>query len=179
MRECREYVNVVRYMKLLVFATDDIHDSHDSHGIFASRRRALRALAAGACLLTIKPVMATPDELADTLRQTFGDRAINRGKVKLEMPRLAENGSVVPITVSVDSAMTPQDYVKSIHVFASENHLPRVLEVQLGPHNGKGVFSSRVRVARSQPITAVALMSDDTVWAAAVNVEVVTSECGL
>jgi len=145
----------------------------------ASRRRALGVLASGACLLVIKPAMATPDELATTLRETFGDRSINRGRVKLEMPRLAENGSVVPVSVRVDSPMTPQDYVKSIYIFASENHLPRVLEVQLGPHNGKGVFSSRVRVARSQPITAVAVMSDDTVWSAAVNVEVVTSECGL
>jgi len=166
-------------MKLFVSATDDIHDIHESHGIFASRRRALGVLAAGTCLLLIKPAMATPDELATTLRETFGDRSINRGRVKLEMPRLAENGSVVPVSVRVDSPMTSQDYVKSIHIFASENHLPRVLEVQLGPYNGKGVFSSRVRVARSQPITAVAVMSDDTVWSAAVNVEVVTSECGL
>ena len=163
-------------MNLLVFAKDDIHEND---GICTSRRRALGVLASGACLLVIRPTMATPDELALTLRETFGDRSINRGRVKLEMPRLAENGSVVPVTVSVDSPMTPQDYVKSIHLFASENHLPRVLEVQLGPWNGKGVFSSRVRVARSQPITAVAVMSDDTVWSAAVNVEVVTSECGL
>jgi len=123
--------------------------------------------------------VATPDELALTLRETFGDRPINRGRVKLEMPRLAENGSVVPVSVSVDSPMTPRDYVKNIYIFASDNHLPRVLEVQLGPYNGRGVFSSRVRVARSQPITAVAVMNDDTVWSASVNVEVVTSECGL
>jgi sulfur-oxidizing protein SoxY len=150
------------------------HDRHD-----ASRRRALRVLASGACLLVIKPAMATPDELATTLRETFGDRPIKSGRVKLEMPRLAENGSVVPVSVNVDSPMTPQDYVKSIHIFASDNHLPRVLEVQLGPYNGKGVFSSRVRVARSQAISAVAVMSDETVWSAAVKVEVVTSECGL
>src|SRR3954471_7176660 len=166
-------------MKLLVSAKDDIHDIDGSHGICAGRRRTLGVLASGACLLLIKPAMATPDELALTLRETFGDRPINRGRVRLEMPRLAENGSVVPVTVRADSAMTPQDYVKSIHIFASENHLPRVLEVQLGPYNGKAVFSSRVRVARSQPITAVAVMSDDTIWSAAVNVEVVTSECGL
>ena len=173
MREC---VNVVVLMQLRVFGRQDIHEND---GVCTSRRRALGVLASGACLLVIKPAVATPDELALTLRETFGDRPINRGRVKLEMPRLAENGSVVPVTVSVDSPMTPQDYVRSIHLFASENHLPRVLDVQLGPYNGKGVFSSRVRVARSQPITAVAVMSDDTVWSATVNVEVVTSECGL
>src|SRR3954466_2901908 len=166
-------------MRALEFIKNDIHDIHDSHGSFVGRGRALGVLAAGTCLLLIKPAMATPDELATTLRETFGDRPINRGRVKLEMPRLAENGSVVPVSVSVDSPMTPQDYVKSIHIFASDNHLPRVLEVQLGLYNGKGVFSSRVRVARSQPITAVAVMNDDTVWSASVDVEVVTSECGL
>ena len=150
------------------------------HDIYvASRRRALGALLAGMSLLIVRPARATPDELIAALRETFGERSITRGRVKLEMPRLAENGSVVPVTVSVDSPMTPQDYVRSIHLFAEKNHVPRILEVQLGPYNGKAVESSRVRVATSQQITAVAVMSDGTLWSAAVDIEVVTSECGL
>ena len=153
------------------------HDSHAGH--VPSRRRALRVLAAGACFLITRPATATPDELTVALRDTFGERSITRGRVKLEMPRLAENGSVVPVTVSVESPMTQRDYVKSIHLFAEKNHVPRILEVQLGPHNGRAVLSSRVRVATSQQITAVAVMSNDTLWSAAVDIEVVTSECGL
>ncbi len=99
--------------------------------------------------------------------------------MKLEIPRLAENGSVVPVTVSVDSPMTPQEYVKGIHLFAEKNHLPRMLEVRLGPDNGKAVLTSRVRVATSQQLTAVAVLSDDSLWSAAADIEVVTSECGL
>jgi len=151
-----------------------IHDIH-----VASRRRALQALAAGACFFIARPATATPDELTAALRETFGERPITRGKVKLTMPRLAENGSVVPVTVSVDSPMTELQYVKSIHLFAEKNHLPRILEAQLGPYNGKAVVSSRVRVATSQQITAVAVLSDDTLWSAAVDIEVVTSDCGL
>jgi sulfur-oxidizing protein SoxY len=113
------------------------------------------------------------------LRETFGDRPIARGKVTLAMPRIAENGNVVPVTVSVESPMTPRDHVKSIHLFAQKNHIPRMLEVQLGPHNGKAVVTSRVRVATSQQITAVAAMSDGSLWSAAVDIEVVTSDCGL
>jgi sulfur-oxidizing protein SoxY len=143
------------------------------------RRRVLHALAAGACFLAVRPAAATPDELAAALREMFGDRLINRGRVKLTMPRLAENGSVVPVTVSVDSPMTPQDYVKSVHLFAEKNHIPRILDAQFGPYNGKAVLSSRVRVATSQQISAVAVLSDDTLWSSAVDVEVVTSECGL
>jgi sulfur-oxidizing protein SoxY len=155
-------------------------DSHDSHGIHdASRRRALQALAAGACLLIARPATATPDELAAVLRDAFGDRPIARARVKLEIPRVAENGNVVPVMVSVDSPMTPQDYVSSIHLFAEKNHLPRILDVQLGPYNGKAVVSSRVRVATSQQLMAVAVLSDGSLWSAAAEIEVITSDCGL
>ncbi len=159
---------------------DDIHgidglcDRHD-----ASRRRALHRLAAGACFVIARPAGATPGELTAALRQTFGERPIARGKVTLTMPRLAENGSVVPVTVEVESPMTTEDYVRSIHLFAGKNHLPRVFEAQLGPYNGKAVVSSRVRVATSQQIIAVAMLSDGSLWSAAADVEVVTSECGL
>ena len=130
-------------------------------------------------MLVVKPATATPDELVMALRESFGDRSVNRGRVKLEIPRLAENGSVVPVTVSVDSPMTQQDYVHSIHLFAEKNHLPRILEVQLGPYNGRAVLSTRVRMATSQQLTAVAVMSDGSLWSAAADIEVVTSECGL
>lgn len=161
-------------MRPLDFTKHGIHDIH-----VANRRRALQVLATGACFLVVRPAIATPDELAAALRETFGDRPIKRGRVKLEIPRLAENGSVVPVTVSVDSPMTEQEYVKSIHLFAEKNYLPRILEAQLGPYNGKAVVSSRVRVATSQQLTAVAVLSDGSLWSAAADIEVVTSECGL
>ncbi len=154
-----------------------IHDIHDIHD--TSRRRALGVLLAGASLLVVRPATATPDELAAVLRDAFGDRPMARGRVKLEIPRVAENGNVVPVMVSVDSPMTPQDYVSSIHLFAEKNHLPRILDVQLGPYNGKAVVSSRVRVATSQQLTAIAVLSDGSVWSAAAEIEVITSDCGL
>jgi sulfur-oxidizing protein SoxY len=142
------------------------------------RRLLLRAAAAGACLLLARPAAATPEELAAALRETFGDRTITTGRVKLDLPRLAENGNVVPVTVTVDSPMTATDYVKSIHLFAEKNPLPRMLEVELGPHNGRAQFSSRIRVATSQQIRAIAVMSDDTLWSAALDVEVTVAGCG-
>src|SRR5258706_15356702 len=69
------------------------HGIHDIHGIHvASRRRALQALAAGACFLIARPATATPDELTAALRETFGERSITRGRVKLEIPRGAGGG---------------------------------------------------------------------------------------
>lgn len=144
-----------------------------------SRRRALGALLACAGLLVVRPAIATPDELSVALRDAFGDQPIARGKVKLEIPRIAENGNVVPVTVSVDSPMTQQAHVSRIHLFAEKNHLPRILDVQLGPYNGKAFLATRVRMATSQQIMAVAVMSDGSLWSAAADIEVISSDCGL
>lgn len=138
----------------------------------------LQTLAAGACMLVVRQASATPEELAATLRQLFGSRQVKRGRVKLELPRLAESGNVVPVTVSVDSPMTPADHVKSIQLFAEKNPQPRILDLKLGPQNGKAVVGSRIRLATSQQVLAVAELSDGTLWSAAVDVEVTTSSCG-
>jgi sulfur-oxidizing protein SoxY len=148
-------------------------------GTSPSRRRALSLLAGSACLLVVRPAAATPEGLAAALKETFGDTPVTPGKVALELPKLAENGAIVPVTVSVESPMTEQDHVKRIHLFAEKNPLPRIVEFELGPHNGRARVSSRIRIADSQQITAVAAMSDGSLWSAAVQVEVTVTGCGL
>ena len=138
----------------------------------------LGALAAGAGLLIVRPLNAAPDQLQAALRETFGQRAIRDGKVTIDLPKLAESGNVVPITVSVESPMTERDHVRSIHVFAEKNHLAPVFEAQLGPYNGRARVASRIRLATSQKVVAAALLSDDTVWSAAFEIEVTVSSCG-
>ncbi len=144
-----------------------------------ARRRALSTLAAGALSLVVRPAAATPETLAVALRESFGGRPIQSGKVTLKVPTLAENGAVVPVTISVDSAMTEQDHVKSIHLFAEKNPLPRMLDVFLSPYSGQARIASRVRIADSQQILAVAVLSDDTLWSAAAQVEITVAGCGL
>ena len=141
------------------------------------RRNALRVLAAGAYLLMVRPATATPEELAVAIRELFGDRAINPGRITLEVPRLAENGNIVPVTVTVDSPMTEQDHVKSIHLFAESNPQPRIVDVELGPHNGRPRMATRVRVAISQHLHAIAVMSDGSLWSTAVEIEVTVGGC--
>ena len=142
------------------------------------RRRALQALAAGACMLLVRPAVATREQLEAALRETFGTSLIERDRVQLKLPLLAESGNVVPVTVSVDSPMTQADHVSAIHLFAEKNHLPRVLSVQLGPWNGKAVVKSRIRLAESQQVLAVAVMSDGSLFSAVADVEVTFSSCG-
>lgn len=144
-----------------------------------ARRRTLALLAGTAGLLIVRPAVATPQVLAEVLAQLFGARTVSSGKVALELPKLAENGAVVPVTVSVDSPMTEQEHVRRIHLFAEKNPQPRVLDVVLSPANGRARVSSRIRIADSQQILAIAELSDGSLWSTAVHVEITVAGCGL
>ena len=92
----------------------------------STRRRVLAVGTLGGIVVALAPRMAIakPEDVAAAIKKLYGDKAIAVGKVKLEMPQIAENGNVVPMTGSVDSPMTDGDYVKAVHVFAEGNPLP-------------------------------------------------------
>ena len=81
------------------------------------------------------------------------------------------------MTVSVDSPMTEADHVKAIHVFNEKNPQPNVLSVRLGPRAGKAAISSRIRLADSQTVTAIAEMSDGSFWSDEADVVVTLAAC--
>ncbi len=84
------------------------------------------AIAALAAALTPHMVFATPAAVEAELRKLLGDRKPMEGKIKLDLPSIAENGMVVPLTVDIDSPMTDADHVKAVHLFADGNPLPGV-----------------------------------------------------
>src|SRR6202048_2529252 len=92
------------------------------------------AAALGAVAVTLRPAEATPATMAAAIRNVVGEAAVRTGKVKLDVPPLVENGNTVPMTVSVDNPMTPDDHVKSIHVFNEKNPQPNIGTFYLGPH---------------------------------------------
>jgi sulfur-oxidizing protein SoxY len=147
-----------------------------------SRRRFL-GLAGGAAVLgavpivTMRPVEATPAMLATAIRNIVGEAAVRTGKVKLDVPPLVENGNTVPMTVSVQNPMTANDYVKSIHVFNEKNPQPNVGNFYLGPRAGRAQISTRIRLADSQKVVAIARLSDDTFWSVTVDVVVTLAAC--
>jgi sulfur-oxidizing protein SoxY len=100
-----------------------------------------------------------------------------RGKVKIEMPVLAENGNAVPLRVSVDSPMTPEDHVKVIHLVSDRNPMRHMAAFHFGPHAGRAQLATRVRLAGSQNVTAIAQMSDDTYWYDSARIQVTLSAC--
>jgi sulfur-oxidizing protein SoxY len=148
-----------------------------------STRRKFLGLAGSAAVLgavpvvTLRPAQATPAMTAAAIRNVVGTAVVHTGKVKLDLPPLVENGNTVPMTVSVVSAMTPDDYVKSIHVFNEKNPQPNIGNFYLGPHAGRAQISTRVRLADSQKITAIAHLSDGSFWSTSVDVVVTLAAC--
>jgi sulfur-oxidizing protein SoxY len=114
---------------------------------------------------------------SSAIRQVVGDAAVKTGKVKLDVPPLVENGNTVPMTVSVDSPMTPDNHVKSVHVFNEKNPQPNFGNFYLGPNAGRAQVSTRIRLADSQKITAIAKLSDGTFWSASVDIIVTLAAC--
>jgi sulfur-oxidizing protein SoxY len=146
----------------------------------AGRRRVLTATASCAllCLAPMRTARATPETLAAALRETFGDTLIRTGRTHLEIATIAEDGAIVPVTVRVDSPMTEADHVTAIHLFAEGNPLPRVAAFHLGPHNGRAQVATRMRLAESQRVVAVARLSDGSLWSDEQQVEVALAACG-
>jgi sulfur-oxidizing protein SoxY len=148
-----------------------------------STRRKFLGLAGGAAVLgavpivTLRPSEATPAMLAAAIRNVVGEAVVRTGKIKLDVPPLVENGNTVPMTVSVSNPMTPDDYVKSIHVFNEKNPQPNIGNFYLGPRAGRAQVSTRIRLADSQKIVAIARLSDDSFWSASVDVVVTLAAC--
>jgi|SRR5882672_2444102 len=111
------------------------------------------------------------------LRKVLGDAKVQHGRVKLQLPPLIDNGNSVPLSVTVASPMTEADHVKAIHVLTEKNPLPDVVSVALGPRAGRAWISTRVRLADTQTVTAIAQMSDGSFWSDSAEVVVTLSAC--
>jgi sulfur-oxidizing protein SoxY len=142
-----------------------------------SRRDVLRAAAGLTVLLAVRPAAATPATMQDAIRAVVGTAPVTKGRVKLELPPLSENGNAVPLTVSLESAMTPAEHVRAIHVFTEKNPQPEVVSFRLGPRAGRARVSTRIRLADTQTVTAIAELSDGSFWSAEAAVVVTLAAC--
>ena len=108
----------------------------------------------------------------------MGDAKPTEGKLVLDLPEIAENGNTVPFTLSVESPMTEQDHVKAMHIFASGNPQLDVATFQFTPASGKAMVASRMRLAKTQDIIAVAELSDGKFLLSKRTVKVTIGGCG-
>jgi sulfur-oxidizing protein SoxY len=150
----------------------------------SGRRRVLKGIA-GATLLpwaapalsqipTARPSLET---LVPILKDLTRGAPVRESRVKLEIPHLAENGHLVPLTVSVESPMTPADHVRTLYLLSEKNPRPLIAKIGMAPGTGRAALTTRIRLAGAQYVVALAQMADGSFWADATEVIVTETAC--
>ena len=153
-----------------------------------SRRQFVITVAAGSAaaaalsLAAPSAVFATEDAktLDEAIKHVVGDKELMDGAsvITLELPQIAENGNTVPLGISIDSPMTEADHVTSVHLFAAGNPRPDVASFNFSPSNGYAEAATRMRLAKTQDIIAIAEMSDGKAYMTRAEVKVTIGGCG-
>jgi sulfur-oxidizing protein SoxY len=147
-----------------------------------TRRQAL-ALSAGAAAIAAAGLDASA-AFADAaaankrLMEFTGGKTPKSGKVTLTAPEIAENGNTVPVSISVDSPMTEKSYVQAVMLLADANPAPGVITFHFTPMSGKAAATTRMRLAKTQNVIAVAKMNDGSVYMDKKQVKVTIGGCG-
>lgn len=148
-----------------------------------TRRRAL-ALTAGATTLAVlggvprRPWASNTEATDAAIKEFAGGKAPQAGRIVLDAPEIAENGNTVPISVSVESPMTADDYVQSVMLLADGNPNPAVATLHFTPMSGTAAATTRIRLAKTQSVVAIAKMSNGAVFMDTKLVKVTIGGCG-
>jgi len=144
-----------------------------------SRRQILRgSLVVAVGSIFARQGFATAEDVQAAIAELAGDAAVETGKITIKAPEIAENGNTVPISFDVESPMTDDDYVESVMLFAEGNPNPNVATFHFTPINGVAKASTRMRLAKTQNVVAVAKMSDGTFFTESRNIKVTIGGCG-
>lgn len=144
-----------------------------------SRRRYLSALGLLGISSWIVPSlsMAKKPEAMEAVAKIVGSNTIRDGRVKLVIPPLVESGNLVVLKLSIESPMTANDYVKAVHVVSEANPSPNMFTAYFTPRSGRAELTTRVRLADSQRVWAIAQMSDGSFWQGYADTLVTLSAC--
>jgi sulfur-oxidizing protein SoxY len=145
-------------------------------------RRQVLVLGTGCALtgvvgLGVSPAQAKND-IEEVINKFTGGKKPATGRVKLDVPEIAENGNTVPMTVSVESPMTAQNYVQEVLVVVDGNPRAGVAKFNFSPATGIAEANTRIRLASTQNLTAIAKMSDGNFFAVTKEVKVTIGGCG-
>jgi sulfur-oxidizing protein SoxY len=146
----------------------------------ASRRTFVAGAVASAVAITLAPRLglAAPAQVEAEIQKLYAGKVVAEGKIKLDLPSIAENGLVVPLNVEVESPMSDADYVKALHIFADGNPNPGVASFYFTSMMPKASAQIRLRLASTQSIVAIAEMSDGKLFSARREVKVTIGGCG-
>lgn len=147
---------------------------------FQENRRRLIVGVAGSFALPVALEargQAVIESIVPVVKEVTRGMPVNPGKVRLEVPRVADNGNLVPLAVMVDSPMTQDDHVRSIVLVAEKNPRPIVARFFLRPRAGRASVVTRIRLAGTQRVVALAEMSDGSFWSDVAEVMVTLAAC--
>ncbi len=151
----------------------------DSLSDAQTRRVFLKLTAAGAiALATAGTAFANAADVETIIQKMTGGKKPTEGRITLDLPTIAENGLVVPLGFDVQSPMTESDYVKSVHIFAESNPNVQVADYTFTPLCPKAAIQVRMRLAQTQRVTALAIMSNGDAYIARKEVKVTIGGCG-
>jgi sulfur-oxidizing protein SoxY len=136
------------------------------------------SVAALATILAPRLAAASPAQVEAEINKLYAGKSLAEGKIKLDLPTIAENGLVVPLGFEVESPMTEKDHVKAVHVFADGNPNAGVASFYFTPMMPKASAQIRMRLAQTQNIIAIAEMADGTLYTAKKEVKVTIGGCG-
>ena len=150
-----------------------------------SRRAFVASAAAGLCVPAVNALAEAPapsgivrsPQFAEAFKALLAGATPVEGKIVLELPEIAENGNFVPVTITVDHPMTETDYVKAIHILSTSNPVARVATFRLSPINAVARVQSRMRLAKTQDVIALAELSNGTLLIATTLVKVTLGGC--
>jgi sulfur-oxidizing protein SoxY len=118
------------------------------------------------------------EQVARILKDLFGDRPIGKGHISLDMPAVAEDGRIVPVIIESDLPMTPDHYVKAVHLIVDHNPDPHLAAYHLTPALGSVALQTRIKMKRTTWVRAILETSSGEVWAAYAHVNVSLNGCG-
>ena len=153
------------------------HGSLYAGPTLTNRRQALTTGLALGMTLLVRPAAATQEELTQAMAKFAAGARIQAGRVLLDVARLVDNGNAVPATVSVESPMSLSDHVTAIAIFNERNPQTEVASFQLGPRSGIAKVSTRIRLATTQQLVALARMNDGSCWSHTIDVFVTLAAC--
>lgn len=147
------------------------------------RRQALQVVGGGVVAALLTGTLASEAHadmklVNEAIKRLVGDGAMKEGRIKLDLPEIAENGRTVPVGVMVESPMTDADHVKSLHLFAEKNPAADVASLHFSPAMGEAKAALRMRLGGTQNVIAVAEMSDGSLYTGKQEVKVTIGGCG-
>jgi len=144
-------------------------------------RRSILAFGAGALVAAAGgnlPAFAAKNDADDLIKKFTGGKTATEGRVRLDLPEIAENGNTVPMTVSVESPMTEQSYVSDVLVVAEGNPRGGMVTFHFSPASGVAEANTRIRLAETQNVVAIAKMNDGSFFMTSKQVKVTIGGCG-